>query len=149
MSEEEKDVSMPRKIWNTALKTVKGDSTQSLVEDFTAEMTLVAEGLCEDQARLRSQMESLEDSQDRDRQSLRSEIEALETAMREQQRDTDEKLRVLTDRADALERSVNHTGKKGKKSLFGLGWLPQVIILAAIVCGSWVLVTLMQGLFGR
>ena len=150
MSEEEKDVSVPRKIWNSALKTVKGDSTQALVENFTAEMTLVAEGLCEDQAKLRSQVESLENGQDRDRQSLRAEIEALETAMREQQRDTDEKLRVLTDRADALERAVQKSnGKKGKKSLFGLGWLPQVIILAAIVCGSWVLVTLMQGLFGK
>ena len=144
---EEKEVSMPRKLWNSALKTVKGDSTQSLVENFTAEMTLVAEGLCEDQAKLRSQVESLENGQDHDRQSLRSEIDSLETALREQQRDTDERLRVLTDRADALERMLTKNGKKEKKGLFGLGWLPQVIILAAIVCGSWVLVTLMQGLF--
>ncbi len=140
----EKEVSVPRKIWNSALKTVKGDSTQSLIENFTAEMTLVAEGLCEDQARLRSQVEGIENGQDHDRQRLQSELEALENTVREQQRETDEKLRTLTNRADALERAL---GKKNKKGLFGLGWLPQLIILAAIICGAWVLVTLMQGLF--
>lgn len=141
---EEKEVSTPRKIWNSALKTVKGDSTQTLVENFTAEMTLVAEGLCEDQARLRSKVENIDTDRDRDRQRLQSEIESVETAMREQQRDADEKLRVLGDRLTALERSAEKSAKKGKKGLAGLGWLPQVIILAAIVCGSWVLVTLMQ-----
>ena len=32
-------------LWNQALKVVKGDSTTELVEQFTQEMTLVAEGL--------------------------------------------------------------------------------------------------------
>ena len=46
-------------LWNQALKVVKGDSTTELVEQFTQEMTLVAEGLCEDQARLRRVVDGL------------------------------------------------------------------------------------------
>ena len=41
------------KLWDGALKMVKGENTTQLIEQFTAEMTLVAEGLCEDQNKLR------------------------------------------------------------------------------------------------
>ncbi len=51
MTQEEKTIKPS--LWDQALKAVKGDSTKELVEQFTQEMTLVAEGLCEDQARLR------------------------------------------------------------------------------------------------
>ena len=33
-------------LWDGALKRVKGENTNQLIENFTAEMTLVAEGLC-------------------------------------------------------------------------------------------------------
>ena len=46
-------------LWNQALKVVKGDSMNDMVEQFTQEMTLVAEGLCEDQARLRKAVDGL------------------------------------------------------------------------------------------
>ena len=46
-------------LWNQALKVVKGDSLNDMVEQFTQEMTLVAEGLCEDQARLRRAVDGL------------------------------------------------------------------------------------------
>ena len=146
MSEEEKEVSKPRKIWNSALKTVKGDTTQTLVENFTAEMTLVAEGLCEDQAKLRSKVESLESGQDRNRQRFDIEVESLETSLREQQKEMDGKLDALTDRISAIERTLDKTMKK-KKGFAGWGWLAQLTLLAAIVCGAWVLVTLMNKAF--
>ena len=146
MSEEEKEVSKPRKIWNSALKTVKGDTTQTLVENFTAEMTLVAEGLCEDQAKLRAKVESLESGQDRNRQRFDSEVESLETSLREQQKEMDGKLDALTDRISAIERTLDKTMKK-KKGITGWGWLAQLTLLAAIVCGAWVLVTLMNKAF--
>ena len=50
---EDKNVSKPRQLWDSAVKAVKGGSTEQLVETFTSEMTLVAEGLCEDQNNLR------------------------------------------------------------------------------------------------
>ena len=56
MAEETKK---PRTLWESALKVVKGDSAEQLVEQFTAEMTLVAEGLYDDQARLRHEVEQL------------------------------------------------------------------------------------------
>ncbi len=146
MSEEEKEVSKPRKIWNNALKTVKGDSTQTLVENFTAEMTLVAEGLCEDQAKLRAQVESLENGQDRSRQRFDSEVEALETSVREQQKEMDDRLGALTDRIAAIERTLDKTIKK-KKGITGWGWLAQLTLLAGIICGAWVLVTLLNKVF--
>ena len=50
---EEKTVSKPRQLWDSAVKAVKGGGTEQLIETFTAERTLVAEGLCEDQTNLR------------------------------------------------------------------------------------------------
>ena len=53
---EDKNVSKPRQLWDSAVKAVKGGSTEQLVETFTSEMTLVAEGLCEDQNNLRKEL---------------------------------------------------------------------------------------------
>lgn len=53
---DEKMPSKPRQLWSQALRAVKGDQTQTLVEQFTSEMTLVAEGLVEDQAGLHREL---------------------------------------------------------------------------------------------
>ena len=45
MNEETNLMNAPKKLWDGALKMVKGENTAQLVEQFTAEMTLVAEGL--------------------------------------------------------------------------------------------------------
>lgn len=127
----------PVKLFNQAVKAVKGDSAE-LVEAFTAEMTLVAEGLVEDQARLRRAVEDLERSKDRDAQSVRSELEALESELREHQQATDKRLDELARRVDAAARPVRGRGKETPK------WLDKLIILAGIVCGSWVLVTIIN-----
>lgn len=135
---EEKNVSRPMQLWNNAIKAVKGDSTLQLVEQFTSEMTLVAEGLCEDQARLRQQTETLRREADRSAQRLDSEIKALESTIRENQRDTDRRLDDLSRRLSALEAKQNR--RKGKE----LGLVQQLTVLAAIVCGSWIIVTILN-----
>ena len=135
---EEKNVSKPMQLWNNALKAVKGDSTTQLVEQFTAEMTLVAEGLCEDQARLRQAVEELRRGEDRTAQKFASEVEAIETAIRENQRDTDRRLDDMNRRLEAIE-SKQHS-RKSKQ----LGLVQQLTILAAIVCGSWIIVTILN-----
>ncbi len=142
---EPKQTSVPRRMWETAVRTVKGDTTQNLVESFTEEMTLVAEGLCEDQSKLHSRIDALENASDRERQKLQTEIEALETSLREQQQDADARLSRLEDRISALEKST--AKKKEKKGIFS-GWLGQAIILAAIVCGSLVVITLINAFKG-
>ena len=44
MEEEKTLTEKPKKLWDGALKMVKGENTHQLIEQFTAEMTLVAEG---------------------------------------------------------------------------------------------------------
>ena len=139
---EEKNVSKPMQLWNNALKAVKGDSTAQLVEEFTSEMTLVAEGLCEDQARLRQSVEELRREEDRSAQRLTSEVQALETAIRENQRDTDQRLDDMQRRLTVLENRANSRSKKND------GIIRQLTMLASIICGTWLLVTILN-LFAR
>lgn len=136
---EEKNVSKPRQMWNQALKVVKGESTEQLVEDFTSEMTLVAEGLCEDQSRLRKAVDDLRDEQDHLDQRVKSEQEALEATLRENQRDTDRRLDELTHRLAALE-----TKQKSKPARKENGWISQLTVLVAIAAGAWVIVTVLN-----
>ena len=127
----------PVKLWNQAVKAVKGDSAE-LVESFTAEMTLVAEGLVEDQARLRREMEDLTRMKERDAQSFRSELEALENELKEHEKETDKRLDELARRLEAALKPAKHKGKEAPQ------WLDKLLILAGIVCGSWVLVTIIN-----
>lgn len=135
---EEKTMSKPMQLWSSALKAVKGESTGQLVEQFTAEMTLVAEGLCEDQARLRQSVEELRREDDRTAQRLVSEVQALETAIRENQRDTDRRLEDMSRRLAAIESRQNSRAHKNA------GVIHQLTILASIVCGTWLLVTILN-----
>lgn len=135
---EEKNVSRPKQLWSSALRAVKGDSTQQLVEDFTAEMTLVAEGLCEDQARLRQSVEDARREQDRSAQHVDSELHALECAMQENQRETDRRLDELSRRLNAME------NKAPKRRTKQAGIMQQVTLLVGIVCATVVLVTVLK-----
>ena len=135
---EEKQVSKPMQLWNQAVKAVKGDSTMQLVEDFTSEMTLVVEGLYEDQSRLRQALETLRNEQNQDEQSLRSEIEALENTLREHQRDTERRLTDISHRLDAIDsRKRKHEGSIS-------AGMNKLIVLAGLICGSWIIETLLQ-----
>ena len=134
---EQKNVSKPLQRWNNAVKAVKGENTGALVEQFTAEMTLVAEGLCEDQARLRQAADEIRREQDALGQSLRSEQMALESTIRENQRDLDRRLDELSRRISALEKSRPQQRKN-------MNIISQATVLAGIVCGTWLLVTILN-----
>lgn len=137
MADEQKK---PRTLWESALKVVKGDSAEQLMEQFTSEMTLVAEGLYDDQARLRREVEQLQQGQDRLAQKIRSEQQAQETSLLEAQRDLDRRLDDFARRLSAMEAKLSAKPKKGKMdSLMG-----QLTVLACILCGSWVLVTILN-----
>lgn len=133
----------PMQFWNNALRAVKGDSTHQLVEQFTSEMTLVAEGLCEDQARLRKQVEDLALEGDRANQRAFTQLQALETAMDEHQRDTDRRLSELSRRLDAIDNRIKSTPREKKNWLSG-GLMQQLILLVSIPSLAWVLVSLLQ-----
>lgn len=134
---EPKNVSRPLQLWNNAVKAVKGENTGALVEQFTAEMTLVAEGLCEDQARLRQTMEEVRRAQDALSQQMQSEQSVIESTLREQQRDVDRRLQEIERRLSALEKSRPQPRKRA-------GVLDQATLLAGIVCGTWLIVTILK-----
>lgn len=149
MSEQTTLSQKPRKLWDGALKMVKGENTTQLIEQFTAEMTLVAEGLCEDQSKLRQEVDGLTREEDRRIQKLEARIALLETALEEERKARDQDLTESRNRLAALEkkasaqdaaRDARNAQKEKKKG----SWLRDAIWLVGIAGGSWVLVTLLN-----
>ena len=129
-------------IWNQALKVVKGDGMNDLVEQFTREMTLVAEGLCEDQARLRKAVDGLIKESEGQRSKSEQDYQELLHQLQENHKETKSRLDELSRRVAVLEKPA----PKEKKGRFNLGTdlISRVTLLAAIVCGSWIIVTILN-----
>ena len=127
---------------NQALKVVKGDSTTELVEQFTQEMTLVAEGLCEDQARLRRAVDGLIKESEGQRVKSEQDYQEVLRQLEAHQKDMKQKLDEVSRRVSALEKPAAKE-KKGKLRLGG-DLIGRLTILASIICGSWIIVTLLK-----
>ena len=142
---DEKDLTKekPKSLWSTALKVVRGEDTSQLIEQFTGEMTLVAEGLYEDQQKIRKELETLRSHLDLVEHRLKNDVEVLETTQKEQHRDVMAFLDDLKHRLDNLEGKMKSSAKT-KSRFASRGWLGGLILLASIICGSWVLVTVLQ-----
>ncbi len=129
-------------LWIQALKVVKGDTTSDMVEQFTSEMTLVAEGLCEDQARLRNAVDGLirdaQNNQNDMAQELAHFTQRLDTLEGESAR----QFKELSRRLDALEKPAKR--RTNPKALFSGDWMGRATLLAAIICGTWVVVTILK-----
>ncbi len=131
-------------IWDQALKVVKGDSMNELVEQFTQEMTLVAEGLCEDQARLRRAVDGLLKETEGQHVRAQQDYQELLRQMNEHQKATNAKLDELSRRVSALEKPAVRKEKKDLRSLFTGDMLGRVTLLASIVCGTLLIVTILK-----
>ncbi len=142
---EEKAANKPS-IWNQALKVVKGDSTNELVEQFTQEMTLVAEGLCEDQARLRKAVDGLIRETEGQRGKSEQDYQELHRQLDAQQKDMSRRLDELSRRISALEKPAPKE-IKNLRSLFSGDMLGRVTLLVGIVCGTWLAVSVLNMLF--
>lgn len=134
----------PKKIWDGALKMVRGENTTQLIENFTAEMTLVAEGLYEDQSTLRREMENMATEEDRRIQSLQSKIDAAETSLEEERKAHDRDVTELRNRLAALEKKANSKPAREKTRKGNI--IRDLTILVAIAAGAWVIVTLVNKL---
>ena len=132
-------------LWNQALKVVKGDSTAELVEQFTQEMTLVAEGLCEDQARLRNAVDGLIREADGQRAKSEQDYQDLLRQLDEHQKDTKHRLEEMSRRISALEKPA----AKDKHGKFHLGGdvISRLTVLPGVICGTWRIVTILNLLF--
>ena len=128
-------------LWDGALKMVKGENTNQLIEQFTAEMTLVAEGLCEDQTKLRKEVDGLMTQEDKRIQKLESTINLLETSFEEERKNHDQDVTELRNRVSQLEKQAKVTAKDKKKSrtiIRDLTWL------VGIAAAAWVIVTIIN-----
>ena len=131
----------PKTIFSGALKMVKGESTAKLIEDFTAEMTLVAEDLCEDQSKLRREVDHAATEQDRRIQRLESKIDMVDSALDEERSEHDRTLTELRNRLAVLEKKSAKEparGKKGERNrIRDLTWLigvaGTVVILILVI----------------
>ncbi len=129
-------------LWNQALKVVKGDSTTELVEQFTQEMTLVAEGLCEDQARLRKAVDGLIREADGQRAKNEQDYQGLLHQLEEDQKKVYHRLDELSRRIAALEKPAPKE-KKGRLRL-GADVIGRVTVLAGMVCATVLIVTILK-----
>ncbi|MDO5436341.1 MAG: hypothetical protein Q4G19_08235 [Clostridia bacterium] len=133
----------PAKLLNKAVRTVKGENTNRLIEDFTSEMTLVAEGLYEDQGKLHHEISELAREEDARLQHIETELASLDTTLEEERRNNDEIVTELRNRLAALEKQnktlLSGAAKKEKKS-----WIAQLTVPVAIIAGAWVLVTVLK-----
>lgn len=143
-NEENMTVGKPRNIFSDAIKAVKGENTNQLIEQFTAEMTLVAEGLCEDQNKLRGDIDRAITEEDRRVQSLESRISLLETTIKEEQRNHEETKEELRSRIADIEKKKNQERKNRGKAA---DLFRQLTILAGIIGGAWVIVTIINKCF--
>ena len=131
-------------LWDGALKMVKGENTNQLIEQFTAEMTLVAEGLCEDQTKLRKEVDGLMTQEDKRIQKLESTINLLETSLEEERKNHDQDVTELRNRVSQLEKQAKVTAKDKKKSrtiIRDLTWL------VGIAAAAWIIVTVINKFF--
>jgi hypothetical protein len=127
----------PRELIGGALHALRGPDVQNLVESFTSEMTVVTEGLYDDQMRLRKEVEELSTQQTILSQQVLDSREDLQLKLEQSLKDMAARLSDMQKRLQALEAG---RGKQGKKN----GILSQVTVLAAIVAGAWIIVTLLN-----
>ena len=132
-------------LWDGALKMVRGENTAQLIENFTAEMTLVAEGLCEDQASLRKDVDKMITEEDRRIQALQTQVEASETSLEEERRAHDRDMTELRNRLAALEKQANQKPAKEKERKGNI--IKDLTVLVAIAAGAWILVTVINKFF--
>lgn len=113
-----------------AVDSLTGKDLPRLVEDFTREMVIVAEGLSEDQEKIRSALGLQGEEQDKAAERLR----ALE-----------KQLAGMEKRLDELVRKAERR-QKGDSSLMRI--LRQATWLAAILASAWVVTALIRA-FGK
>ncbi|MDI9521076.1 MAG: hypothetical protein QM308_08010 [Bacillota bacterium] len=112
----------------SAVDSISGKDLPKLVEEFTRDMVVIAEGLSEDQAALRGALTLQGEEQDE-----------LSERLREQEK----KLNELQKKVDALTLR-NEKRKKGETGLVYV--LRQATWLAAVIGGFWLAVTLVRAL---
>ena len=120
------------------LSPLKGKDMGQLVEDFTSEMTLVAEGLSEDQQKLFRETDKLGAQQTELEQRLLDGLHDADVENKEMRKE----IQSLAARLDKAEKLLSE--KKLKKSDGLLSIIRQATWLVAIFSAAWVIVTIIR-----
>ena len=131
-------VQQAKQFMNGVLSPLKGKDVGQLVEDFTAEMTLVVEGLSEDQTKLAQDTQQLSAQQTELEQRLLDGFHDADVSAGEMRKE----IASLKNRLDKAEKQLQE--KKSKKGDGVTGILRQATWLAGIVCGAWIIVTIIN-----
>lgn len=123
---------------NGVLAPLKGRDVGQLVEEYTSQMTLVAEGLSEDQEKLTRENEKLAAQQTQLEQQMLDGLHDADVTADELRR----QLATLEKRLDKAEKLIQE--KKVKKVEGFTGLLRQATWLAAVVVGGWIIVTIIN-----
>lgn len=119
--------------------SLKGKDLNQAVEEFTSEMTLVAEGLREDQNALRRDGEKLAARMDKlaERQKIGEDsVKALQDQLEQERRRGD----ALQKRLDDMEKALK--AKPLKPGLTAI--LRQATWGVGIICAAWVIVAILK-----
>ena len=136
---EKKDVIRSAKdFMSNMLSPLKGKDMGQLVENFTSEMTLVAEGLSEDQQKLFQETDRLSAQQTELEQRLLDGLHDAEVDNKNLRKEVQD----LRARLEKAEKALQD--KKGKRSdgLFSI--IRQATWLVAIFSAAWVIVTIIR-----
>lgn len=137
--EEKKDLIHSAKDFvNNLFQPLKGKDLNQAVEEFTSEMTLVIEGLSEDQERTAQQVDQLSARQTILEEDLLSRLEEAEKALS----DTQKEMKALQKKLEKAEKAA--ADKKISKVNGFTGMLRQATWLVGIVVGGWIAVTLIK-----
>ena len=131
-------VQQAKNFMNGVLSPLKGKDVGQLVEDFTSEMTLVLEGLSEDQARLTQDTQKLSAQQTELEQRLLDGVHDADGSAGELRKE----IAVLKNRLDKAEKQIQE--KKSKRADGIAGILRQATWLAGILAGAWIIVTIIN-----
>lgn len=123
---------------SSVLSPLKSKDVGQMVEDFTAELTLVAEGLSEDQEKLQQENERLAAQQTLLESNLLDQLHNVRVSIEEAQKSIDD----LSRRLEKAEKAVAE--KKIKKVEGFTGLLRQATWLAAVIIGGWIIVTVIN-----
>lgn len=137
--EEKKDLMNSAKDFvNNIFQPLKGKDLGQAVEEFTAEMTLVAEGMSEDLERLTQQTDKLSAQQTILEETTLDRLHNADVTAEEVKKE----LKLMQKRLDKIEKAV--ADKKISKVSGITGLLRQATWLCGIVVAGWIIVTLIK-----
>ena len=134
-------VQSAKEFFGNAFGQGKSQDLSALIEEYTNEMTLVAEGLSQDLDKVTQRTDALDARQVEIEEKLYLRMEAIDKEQKELRRQGEE----ILARVDALEKAAKkEKEQKARVSERLTCVLRQATWLAGILAGAWVIVTIIN-----